>query len=106
MGSLYTADFETTTREDDCRVWAWGTCEIGKPDNFVYGNDIEGFFKLCKELNNPSMYFHNLKFDGHFILDWLLNNGFEWVKDKKDAEHNTFSTLISDMGMFLSLIHI
>ena len=30
----FTADFETTTDEEDCRVWAYALCEIGKPDNF------------------------------------------------------------------------
>ena len=28
----YMADFETTTDESDCRVWAWGLVNINKPD--------------------------------------------------------------------------
>lgn len=32
--SRYTADFETTTDPNDCRVWAYGICEIGNTDNF------------------------------------------------------------------------
>jgi hypothetical protein len=28
---LYTADFETTTDENDCRVWAYGVCEVVVP---------------------------------------------------------------------------
>lgn len=44
---LYTADFETTTEEEDCRVWAYGICEIEKPYcNFTYGNNIEDFMKF------------------------------------------------------------
>ena len=39
----FTADFETTTDLDDCRVWAWAVCEIGNFDNFKYGNSIEDF---------------------------------------------------------------
>ena len=31
--SKYTADFETTTDPEDCRVWAYAISEIGKPDN-------------------------------------------------------------------------
>jgi len=27
-----TADFETTTVEDDCRVWAWGYATLDEPD--------------------------------------------------------------------------
>ena len=44
-----TADFETTTDENDCRVWAWAVCEIGNTDNFIYGNDIKGFLKYLYE---------------------------------------------------------
>ena len=37
----FTADFETTTDINDCRVWAYAICEIGNIDNFQYGNDIK-----------------------------------------------------------------
>lgn len=30
----FTADFETTTDPKDCRVWAWGVCEVGNEDYF------------------------------------------------------------------------
>lgn len=66
---LYTADFETTTDINDCRVWAWGTCQIGDDYKFEYGNDIETFMKKCANpLSNDTYYFHNLKFDGEFII--------------------------------------
>ena len=50
--NIYTADFETTTDENDCRVWAWGVCEIGKNEEFEYNNSIESFFEHCKKLKN------------------------------------------------------
>lgn len=40
---------------------------------------------------------------GSFILNWLLENNFKYVKDKKEAESNTFSTLISDTGLFYQI---
>lgn len=99
---LYTADFETTTDPKDCRVWAYGICEIGNPNNFIYGNSIDGFMSWCE--NNPATYyFHNLKFDGEFILCWLFENGFTHVTDKRDLNTKTFCTLISDKGQFYSL---
>ena len=66
---MYVADFETTTNADDCRVWAWGLCEIGNISNFIYGNDISTFFEKVKELSKQqeTIYFHNLKFDGEFL---------------------------------------
>lgn len=98
----YSADFETTTDEQDCRVWAWGLCEIGNPKNFLYGNDINTLIEFCQE-RNYILYFHNLKFDGEFIISWLLNNEYRHIKDKKEKEDKTFTTLISDDGKFYSI---
>ena len=100
---LYTADFETTTDPTDCRVWAYGICEIGNPDNFTYGNDINDFMKWANEQGKATVYFHNLKFDGEFILCWLFENGFKYVDDRRGLEKNTFTTLISDKGQFYSM---
>lgn len=100
---ILSADFETTTNELDCRVWAWGVCEVGNPDYFQYGNDIDGFMHYMKTSDNSTFYFHNLKFDGEFILCWLFENGFKWVADRKQADTKTFTTLISDKGQFYSI---
>ena len=100
---IFTADFETTTNELDCRVWAWGVCEVGNPNYFTYGNDIDGFMRYMEKSNNSSFYFHNLKFDGEFILCWLFEHGFKWIKDRRDADTKTFTTLISDKGQFYSM---
>lgn len=99
----YTADFETTTDENDCRVWAYGICEIGNPQNFIYGNNIGDFINFCKKSKNCILYFHNLGFDGEFIISYLLNNGYKFIKDNDDKERNTFKTLISDTGKFYSI---
>lgn len=92
----YTADLETTTDPNDCRVWAWGLCEINSTYKFSYGTDLTDFFNRFKK-KSVDIYFHNLKFDGEFILYWLFNNGYEY-RDQEDLEDNTFTTLISDMG--------
>ena len=97
------ADFETTTDENDCRVWAWGVCEIGRPTNFMYGNDLTEFMEYTKNSGNATFYFHNLKFDGEFIMVWLFENGFKHVTDRKDLETKTFTTLISNKGQFYSM---
>lgn len=100
----YVADFETTTDPNDCRVWSWGLLEIANPeyDNVEIGIDIQSFMDRIKKYNS-TIYFHNLKFDGHFILDWLLNNGFKHVTTQDLYEKNSFKSLISDMGKFYSL---
>ena len=102
---MFTADFETNVSEEDCRVWAYAICEIGNPDNFIYGNSIEDFIKWCFEdkKENYSVYFHNLKFDGEYIFSYLLNNGYEYIKNKKERKDKTFTCLISDTGQFYSI---
>lgn len=94
----YTADFETTTDPDDCRVWAFAVCDVRDTDFVVYGNSIEGFIDWCRASANCQLYFHNLGFDGAFIMDWLEKNGWRWVEDSHSVSDMTYTTLISDMN--------
>lgn len=101
----YAGDFETTTDENDARVWAYSLCNVDDPTKFFYGNSIDEFFDFCSNSHhNYKIWFHNLKFDGVWIISWLLNNGFTWIKDKKDRADNTFTTLIGNMGQFYSIV--
>lgn len=95
----YTADFETTTDENDCRVWAYGLCNIDT-QNLEFGNNIEDFILWCEDNPNSNLYFHNLKFDGQFIIDYLLKNGYKYSEEPKDR---TFSTLISKQNVFYNI---
>lgn len=100
----FTADFETATWEEDKTwVWAWATCEIGNEENLTINTNIDDFMEFCKKEKNSIFYFHNLKFDGSFIIYWLLTHGFTHVDKKEDIEDNTFTTLISDMGVFYQI---
>ena len=100
----FTCDFETTTDPNDCRVWAWALSEIGNPDNFIYGNDLTDLMDwFYEQKDNVKVWFHNLKFDGEFIVSWLLDADFKFITDKKDRDSWTFSTLITDMGQWYSI---
>ena len=100
----FTADFETNVDPDDCRVWAYALCEIGNTENFIYGNNIDDFIKWCaNKKENYILWFHNLKYDGEYIVSYLLHNGYECIKDKKDRHDKTFTCLISDMGQWYSI---
>lgn len=100
----FTCDFETTTDPEDCRVWAYALCEIGNPDNFMYGTSIYELMDWCaNQDDNVTLYFHNLKFDGEFICWWLEDNGFTWVNSAKEAETDTYTTLITNMGAWYSI---
>lgn len=100
---LFTADFETTTDPLDCRVWACGICSIDETHSFKYGNSLEWFIEFAKNNTGSTFYFHNLKFDGEFILCYLFEHGYNHVIDRKKLKTKTFTTLISDKGQFYSL---
>lgn len=96
----FVADFETTTDENDCRVWAFAICEIGNPDNLIIGTTIDDFMKWCEvQPDNVKIYFHNLRFDISFIFNWLFRNEFRHVTSK-ERESRTFTTVISNRGLF------
>lgn len=99
----YTADFETIVDPNDCRVWAYACMEIGNTENYRYGNNIDEFMEMCEKDKNSEYYFHNLKFDGEFITNWLYANGFEHIENKKERRDKTFTTLITSMGAWYSV---
>lgn len=100
----FTADFETCVwLPNETYVWAWAVSEIGNDENIVIDNNIDSFIEFCKSQKNADFYFHNLKFDGEFIIYWALTHGFKHVTDRKEMDSNTFTTLISDMGQFYSI---
>ena len=79
----FTADFETSTwQTDETFVWAFALCEIGNEDNIIIGNNIDDFMKYVEHLPNSEILFHNLKFDGEFIIYYLLTHGFSVVQDR------------------------
>ena len=101
----FTADFETCTwLPEETYVWAWALCEIGNVSNIKIGTEIDDFFQECIKLNNPKIYFHNLKFDGAFLIDYLYTNGYELIKESKEKRDKTFQCIISDLGAFYEII--
>lgn len=101
----YAGDFETTTDENDARVWAFSMSNVEDPSEFIYGNSIDEFFEVCADyLHNYKIWFHNLKFDGVWIISYLLSHNFTWIEDKKDRADKTFTTLIGNMGQFYSIV--
>lgn len=99
MKKRYSCDFETTTDPDDCRVWAYGWMEIGKTSNYRIGNDLVDFMEWVEKCDGI-LYFHNLRFDGEFIVNWLLHNGY---KRDDSGKPKTFNTTISSMGQWYAI---
>ena len=100
MAKNYTADFETTTDKNDLRVWAWGVCNIDDFNDFTYDNNIESFITWLEKHTKSNIYFHNLRFDGEFIISWLLKNGFKY---NDQLVTKTFNCIIAGTGQFYKI---
>ena len=102
----YVADFETTSEAfyneyGYTRVWLYSICD--SEGNIVEdGYDIEDFMSHLSRYRGKTIYFHNEKFDGTFIIDWLLKNEYQYVDDLKTVEKG-FTALIGEMGEFYSI---
>lgn len=100
----YCADFETTTDELDCRVWAYSIIDVSdNPSHFVYGNSMDGIMHWFEKHPGDTFYFRNLKFDGEFIIYHLLKNGWTHIEGRAKLNPYQFSTLISDKGQFYQI---
>ena len=71
---MFACDFETRN-EDPASVWHWGIMEIQDTNNWLWGTNIESFMEHISKMNT-TLYFHNLRFDGMFIVSYLLKNRF------------------------------
>lgn len=104
--TVWMADFETTTDPADCRVWAWGLANVETAQtvwDVEMGTDIESFLDRCRRLSPAHVYFHNLGFDGSFIIDHLLRHGFQHTQHSNALGKGRFTTLISALGKFYSI---
>lgn len=102
------ADFETTGineyNKNGCtRVWLYSICD--SEGNIVdNGYSIEEFITFIKgKALNHIIYFHNLKFDGSFILNYLINNGFEYKSKMCKKDNKGYSCLIDNVGAFFQI---
>lgn len=127
---IYAADFETTVYngQEKTEVWAAASSELYTEEVQVFGCIDDLFDYYAKQKENIIVYFHNLKFDGSFWVDWLLRvkkfkqayqyNG-EYVSDipeeyppvvegiesikTKDMRNGEFNYLISALGQWYSI---
>lgn len=111
------ADFETTVYKNQTytEVWAAAAVELFT-ENVIVWNDISGLWEYLTSLKeNIVCYFHNLKFDGEFLLHHLLqtlkfkpalfqddNDDYHFAK-AKDMENGELTYSISEMGQWYSV---
>lgn len=105
--SWYVADFETTGENEyketgRTRVWLYSICDSNA--NIVEdGDNIDSFMDWCSKHHGALIYFHNLKFDGSFIISWLIEHKFPYCEKLLSHSRMGFSTLIGDMGEFYQM---
>lgn len=78
--SIWAADFETTTKanlEKDgrVRVYLWSLVSTDLTQEY-WGTDIESFLAKIEELQCGIIFFHNLAFDGSFILSYFTEHDY------------------------------
>lgn len=76
---VWSADFETTGKanlEKDgyVRVWLWSLARMDGEKEYS-GTTMESFLEKVKEEAVKRCFFYNLRFDGSFLVDWLLRHG-------------------------------
>lgn len=102
----YTCDFETTVYEGQAFTEVWCACMVE-----LYTEDVKIFHSISDWLDyvyslncNIIGYFHNLKFDGDFIVNYFLRNGYNWNRVPEGKMHNRdFKASISDRGQWYSV---
>ena len=99
LQDVWSADFETTTeanlkRDGYVRVWLWSfvRCDLTLK---LHGNDMFSFLDTVKRSEAKRVFFYNLRFDGSFIVDWLLRQGYEYGRH--------FDTVIDGMNIWYSI---
>lgn len=118
-----------TTKQNKTEVWASALTYMfsENPDEVQIDNTIDKFMNRCfnidkeftasidtekikdKELKEKldkimiaDIFFHNVRFDGSFIISWLLKNNFkdEFTNEYWYMNEKSFTYLISDMGQW------
>lgn len=113
-------DFETTVyeRQKSTAVWASAVVEVGTEDVHIFHSIEETYDYLISLNRNVIIYYHNLKFDGDFWLNYLLYVkqfaqaytkiseiplSVKW-QDKKEMCNNSVRYSISKMGQWYTII--
>lgn len=113
----YACDFETTVYDGQeyTEVWSAACTELYQEEVQVFHCIDDIFDYFYSQGCNIVGYFHNLKFDGTFIISYLLEKGFKQsymtfqegehnkYKWNKKMFNNEFQYLISTKGQWYSI---
>lgn len=114
INKILVGDFETTVYENqsDTEVWASALAFLNSDKLKIFNSIDKTYDYLLKFKGHVVIYYHNLKFDGSFWLDFLMRKkGYKnaWNDFNEEFESNrnmkvkTVKYLISDMGQWYTL---
>ena len=107
MRDIYVADFETSAeswlnKDKFARVWSACCVSVSEEPQVMFNStNIDDFMINVKELGNTQIYFHNLKFDGQFIVDWLIKNNYKY---SRNGEPKSYYCIISKENEWFKII--
>ena len=95
----YAADFETTGKlnlqtDGRVRVWLWSLVNCETKEEY-YGTELTEFVDLILQLKCDKIYFHNLRFDGSFLLYWMVENNWLYGID--------YTCMIDEMNIWYEI---
>ena len=85
------------------RAWLSGckNLETMESKYFTSFDAFMGWMLAKRDNKNIEVAFHNLRFDGSYIVPWLLNNGYYVTQEK--PEPREFSVLIDERNAWYSI---
>lgn len=98
-----------TNTKKQVEVWSAAICEVGclEPEKVEVLGSIKEFYEYIVSFKDDSIvYFHNLQFDGSFIIDFLLKSGYKEVQGKAKPKPKTFNILITGQGRWFNIVFI
>lgn len=100
----YVVDFETRN-EEPATVWLWVAMDM-ETEEVYKGYEFATFFDWINALNEKTeIYFHNLAFDGKFVLWFFLEHWVEFVEQGVPLKKRQATTIISNLNVFYSLTY-
>lgn len=117
--NYFVGDFETTVYKNQTftEVWASALVQLHTEDVSIFHSLMDTWLYITNLQGNLCIYYHNLKFDGSFWVDFILNtlkfnqaidfdNKEETAghfKIDKEMKNNTFKYSISKMGQWYTI---
>lgn len=98
---MYMCDTETTQRGDTACVWLVDTCYIGEPYEHIQHRGIDEWLEWAIE-REDTYYFHNLKYDGSYIVDYLLRHNYRFSV-AKELNNREFFALVTELNQWFKI---